>query len=224
LRAAPKGVLLDGPPGTGKTMIGTLTGTVALLAVDLLFFALGTSFNVSARCIASQCDSSFLNVSASKLTSKWVGDGEKAVQALFGVARCDGAALSQEADNVLVIGATSRPDDLDEAIRRRFQKRFMIPLPDNQGRLQILKAVLAHEKIANSLEGYSGADIAKVCAEASMTPVREWSGFLETVELSEIRAIELHDMMEAAERVKPSVSVKDLSHYEDFHKLYGDKP
>ncbi|KAE8748107.1 hypothetical protein FOCC_FOCC005109 [Frankliniella occidentalis] len=244
LRAAPKGVLLYGPPGTGKTMI--------------------------ARCIASQCDSSFLNVSASKLTSKWVGDGEKAVQALFAVARAmqpsiifidevdsmlskrtekenesskkmkseflvqmDGAA-SQEADNVLVIGATNRPDDLDEAVRRRFQKRFMIPLPDNQGRLQILKAVLAHEKIAleeadfctvaNSLEGYSGADIRKVCAEASMTPVREWSGFLDTVELSEIRAIELHDLMEAAERVKPSVSLKDLSHYEDFHKLYGDKP
>ncbi|KAE8741646.1 hypothetical protein FOCC_FOCC012849 [Frankliniella occidentalis] len=143
LRAAPKGVLLYGPPGTGKTLI--------------------------ARCIASPCQSNFFNVSASKLTSKWVGDGEKTVQALFAVARAMqpsvffidevdsvlskrtekenesskkmkteflvqmvSAATKTENDQILVIGATNRPADLDEAVRRRFQNKILIPLPDAQ--------------------------------------------------------------------------------------------
>ncbi|KAK3928210.1 Fidgetin-like protein 1, partial [Frankliniella fusca] len=147
IRAAPKGILLYGPPGTGKTMI--------------------------ARCIAAEGQSNFFNVSASSLTSKWVGEGEKMVKALFLVARyalsifkamqpsvifidevdsllskrtekendaakkikteflvsMDGAATDSK-DNVLVVAATNRPGDIDEAIRRRFVKRFLVPLPD----------------------------------------------------------------------------------------------
>jgi SpoVK/Ycf46/Vps4 family AAA+-type ATPase len=61
LRRPPKGILLFGPPGTGKTLIG--------------------------KCIASQSHSTFFSISASSLTSKWIGDGEKMVRALFAVAR-----------------------------------------------------------------------------------------------------------------------------------------
>lgn len=140
LRRPPKGILLFGPPGTGKTLIG--------------------------KCVASQSRSTFFSISASSLTSKWVGDGEKMVRALFAVARChqpavifideidsllsqrsesehessrrikteflvqlDGATTDSD-ERLLVIGATNRPQELDEAARRRFVKRLYIPLPE----------------------------------------------------------------------------------------------
>lgn len=115
--------------------------------------------------MASQSKSTFFSISASSLTSKWIGDGEKMVRALFCVARChqptvifideidsllsqrsdtehessrrikteflvqlDGATTDSE-ERLLVIGATNRPQELDEAARRRFVKRLYIPLP-----------------------------------------------------------------------------------------------
>ncbi|KAK3918475.1 Fidgetin-like protein 1 [Frankliniella fusca] len=95
LRAAPKGVLLYGPPGTGKTLI--------------------------ARCIASQCQSSFFNVSASKLTSKWVGDGEKNVQALFAVARTmqPSVIFIDEVDSVLS-KRTEKENDASKKMKTEF--------------------------------------------------------------------------------------------------------
>jgi SpoVK/Ycf46/Vps4 family AAA+-type ATPase len=120
------------------------------------------------KCVASQSKSTFFSISASSLTSKWVGDGEKMVRALFAVARChqpavifideidsllsqrsetehessrrikteflvqlDGATTDSE-ERLLVIGATNRPQELDEAARRRFVKRLYIPLPEYQ--------------------------------------------------------------------------------------------
>ncbi|KAK6026633.1 ATPase, AAA family [Ostertagia ostertagi] len=160
IRAPPKGVLLFGPPGTGKTMIG--------------------------RCVASQCKATFFNISASSLTSKWVGEGEKLVRALFSVARLklpsvifidevdsllssrsdtehessrrikteflvqlDGVATNSD-ERLLVLAATNRPQELDEAARRRFVKRLYIALPEAEARLTIVKNLLADMK--HSLE------------------------------------------------------------------------
>ncbi|RHN50629.1 putative microtubule-severing ATPase [Medicago truncatula] len=141
-RSPGKGLLLFGPPGTGKTMIG--------------------------KAIAGEAKAAFFYISASSLSSKWYGEGEKLVRALFGVASCRQPAvifvdeidslLSQRMSNgneheasrriktqfliemegfdggddqVLVIGATNRPQDLDEAARRRLTKRLYIPLPSS---------------------------------------------------------------------------------------------
>jgi hypothetical protein len=156
LRGPPKGLLLFGPPGTGKTLIG--------------------------KCVASQVRATFFSISASSLTSKWVGEGEKMVRALFAVARCyqpavifideidsllsqrsdseheasrrikteflvqlDGATTSSE-DHILVIGATNRPQEIDEAARRRLVKRLYIPLPDMSARKQIITNLLKEQK------------------------------------------------------------------------------
>lgn len=156
LRALPRGLLLFGPPGTGKTLIG--------------------------KAIANQVGATFFCISASSLTSKWVGESESAVRALFSLGvhyqpaiifideidslltqrssdeseasrrikteflvQLDGASTNNDA-MVVVIGATNRPEELDEAARRRFVKRLYIPLPDELGRKQLVETLLKGDK------------------------------------------------------------------------------
>lgn len=94
----------------------------------------------------------------------------------------DGAGTDQSA-RVVIVGATNRPDELDEAARRRFVKRIYIPLPDIAGRKQLLQGLLKGnkhcltmedvEELAARTEGYSGADLRNLCTEAAMGPMRE---------------------------------------------------
>ncbi|XP_028038139.1 fidgetin-like protein 1 [Bombyx mandarina] len=242
LRRPPTGILLFGPPGTGKTLIG--------------------------KCVAAQCKATFFSISASSLTSKWIGDGEKMVRALFAVARChqpavifideidslltqrsdseheatrrikteflvqfDGAATSEE-DRLLIVGATNRPHELDEAARRRLVKRLYIPLPETDARKQIIMNLLRNEnneltpdqisEIADLTEGYSGADMKSLCCEAAMGPVRAvpLSQIL-NVDRDKVRPVCLKDFTSALQRVKPSVSQDDLGQYIKWNKTYG---
>ncbi|CAG9571396.1 katanin-like protein [Leishmania major strain Friedlin] len=165
LRDPPRGLLLFGPPGTGKTMI--------------------------ARAIANRAACTFLNISSSSLMSKWMGDGEKLVRCLFAVAtvkqpsvifideidsllsmrgegetdsvrrvkteflvQLDGVATDR-GDRVLLIGATNRPDELDEAARRRMEKRLYIPLPDEAARRELIQRLL--KSLGPSEAGEDGA-------------------------------------------------------------------
>lgn len=235
-----KGLLLFGPPGTGKTLL--------------------------ARCIASQSNSTFFSISASSLTSKWIGEGEKSVRALFSVARIKAPSiifideidslftsrndsehessrrmkteflvqmdgLNSEPENpVLVIGATNRPHELDQAFLRRLQKRFYIALPDSQGRKNLIQKLLCKnrhtltdenfEDLSRLTEGYSGADLKHLCAEAAELA-------LEKEEDDEdggpdvLPPITHQDFIEALDIIKPSVSEKDLDVHIDWNNRYG---
>ncbi|XP_011501867.1 PREDICTED: fidgetin-like protein 1 [Ceratosolen solmsi marchali] len=242
LRRPPKGILLFGPPGTGKTLIG--------------------------KCIASQSKSTFFSISASSLTSKWIGEGEKMVRALFAVARVeqpsvvfideidsllcqrsrtedessrrmkteflvqlDGTATGDK-DSVLVIGATNRPYELDEAARRRFVKRLYIPLPELKARTQIIHNLFKTEcnkltdneiyEIAKLTDGYSCADMTNLCKEACMEPIRNIAfDQLKNINKEDLREVNFHDFMVALEAVRPSVSQKDLSVYTEWDYTYG---
>ncbi|KAI4302935.1 hypothetical protein MLD38_038623 [Melastoma candidum] len=188
-----RGILLFGPPGTGKTML--------------------------AKAVAREAGASFINVSMSTITSKWFGEDEKNVRALFTLAakvsptiifvdevdsmlgqrsrageheamrkiknefmtHWDGL-LSKAGERILVLAATNRPFDLDEAIIRRFERRIMIGLPGTENRENILKTLLAKEKVkegfdykelATMTEGYSGSDLKNLCTTAAYRPVRE---------------------------------------------------
>ncbi|KAJ8025460.1 Fidgetin-like protein 1 [Holothuria leucospilota] len=243
LRGPPKGLLLFGPPGTGKTLIG--------------------------KCIASQSKSTFFSISASSLTSKWVGEGEKMVRALFSVARCyqpavifideidsllsqrstdehessrrikteflvqlDGATSSDD-DRLLVVGATNRPQEIDEAARRRLVKRLYIPLPEASARKQIIINLLSQQgnhslteeevnQICERTDGYSGADVANLCREAALGPIRSLhSGDIQHISADEVRGISYQDFLHAVESVRPSVSQNDLVVYLEWNKSYG---
>ncbi|NXS78554.1 SPAST protein, partial [Erpornis zantholeuca] len=193
LRAPARGLLLFGPPGNGKTML--------------------------AKAVAAESNATFFNISAASLTSKYVGEGEKLVRALFAVARelqpsiifidevdsllCerregehdasrrlktefliefDGVQSSGE-DRILVMGATNRPQELDDAVLRRFTKRVYVSLPNEETRLILLKNLLSKQgspltqkelaQLARMTDGYSGSDLTALAKDAALGPIRE---------------------------------------------------
>lgn len=242
LRGPPKGLLLFGPPGTGKTLIG--------------------------KCIAHEANCTFFSISASSLTSKWVGEGEKMVRALFAVAKVhqpsvvfideidslltsrsegehessrkikteflvqlDGANCVGE-ERVLVVGATNRPQELDDAARRRLVKRLYIPLPDSEARASILARLLGRERhevsedemrsVSVMTEGYSGADMANLCREAAYGPIRSLDmKLIASLRADQVRPINHTDLLSALRQVKASVSQQDLDQYIEWDKRFG---
>lgn len=244
LLAPAKGLLLFGPPGTGKTLIG--------------------------KCIASESGATFFAISASSLTSKWIGEGEKMVRALFAVARCmqpsvvfideidslltqrvdgehdssrrmkteflvqfDGVSTGAE-DRLLIVGATNRPQELDEAARRRFTKRLYIPLPEGKARKQIIQNLMMKGKSALSddcicqvvkkTEGFSGADMSTLCKEAALGSVRaviRARGGAKNLANTDLPPISLADFDAALRHVKASVSSADLGNYEEWDRKFG---
>ena len=106
----------------------------------------------------------------------------------------------KEDARVVVIGATNRPEELDEAARRRFAKRLYIPLPNIAGRRQLVERLLSDilhnisdeekEIIVNQTAGYSGADIKNLCTEASLGPVRDLA--LQSAHFMDIKGIVLY--------------------------------
>ena len=143
----------------------------------------------------------------------------------------DGAATSDK-DRILVLGATNRPYELDEAARRRLVKRLYIPLPEFEARIQIVENLLKAEKhelskedineIAKLADGYSGADMSNLCKEASMGPIRSVPfSQMENISADDIRKISVQDFKQALTFVRPSVSQADLAVYIDWDKTYG---
>ena len=111
-------------------------------------------------------------------------EGTRRIKTEF-LVQLDGITASKENGNILVIGATNLPQDLDEAARRRFVKRLYIPLPDEETRFSLLQILLKknentineegiHELVKRS-DGYSCADIHNLCREAAMGPIRDIS-------------------------------------------------
>lgn len=178
LRAPVRGLLLFGPPGNGKTMI--------------------------ARAVAHESRAVFFSISASTLVSKYLGESEKMVRALFAVARevqpsiifidevdsilrarsdqdheasrrlkteflvaLDGVDTQQD-ERILVMAATNRPDEIDEAALRRFPKRLYVPMPDDEARRTMLRQLLDSQK--TDLDAASFSRLVRMTRCASSRP------------------------------------------------------
>ena len=188
----PRGVLLFGAPGTGKTLL--------------------------ARAIATESRANFIAIKGPEIMSKWVGESEKAVRMIFKKAKQVSPSIVfldeidaiaprrgshfdsgstervvnqlltsmdglEDLQNVFVIAATNRPDIVDPALLRpgRFDKLLLVPVPDEATRLKILQVHSKDmplegvnlESIAKKLDGYVGADIENLCREAALAAIRE---------------------------------------------------
>jgi len=238
----PRGILLFGPPGCGKTML--------------------------AAAVANEIDSVFIQVDAATIMSKWLGEAEKNVARIFKFARkkssegkpviifidevdallgvfpstevggevrvrnqflkeMDGLQDKSNKHYIYVIGATNKPWKLDEAFIRRFNKRIYIPLPNRESRIELFKLYLKslpkegidYEKLADLTKGYSGSDIRDVVNEAITARAREI--FEKNGGVGEARPITMRDLIEAIKKRKPSVDPLIVKRIEAWASQYN---
>lgn len=133
------------------------------------------------------------------------------------------------------MGATNLPWDLDEAVLRRLVKRIYVPLPDPESRSALVLNLLRKQGpagqhispsqldlIVRSTEGYSGSDLAAVCQEAALGPIRELGvAKLKTVRAEEVRPISAKDFVDAIRIIRPSVSGDNLDQFRRWSEQFG---
>jgi len=222
---APRGILLVGPPGCGKTLF--------------------------ARAVATESEANFISVKGPELLSKWVGESERAVREIFrkarmaapsviffdeidaiapmrgldyGDSRVTERIISQlltemdglvTLENVTVLAATNRPDILDPALLRpgRFDRIIYVPPPNQEARKEILKIHTRNmplaedvdlDELAKMTEGYSGSDLEAVVREAAMIALRK---------NIEANKVEKAHFLEALKKIKPSINESMIQYY-----------
>ncbi|HYK93360.1 MAG TPA: CDC48 family AAA ATPase [Thermoplasmata archaeon] len=225
----PRGILLYGPPGVGKTML--------------------------AKAAATESQANFISVKGPEIMSKWVGESEKAIRVIFKKARQASPAIVfidemdaiaprrglqtssgvterivnqlltsidglESLERVVVLAATNRPDIIDEALLRtgRFDRLLYVEPPNVAGRLEILKVhsrkmPLAEDvsltELAQRTEGYVGSDLAALCREAGLVAIRE------NLKASKVTMAHFD---EALKLTHSSCDAETLRFYEEFQK------
>ncbi|KAG0601085.1 hypothetical protein M758_11G082800 [Ceratodon purpureus] len=243
-----KGILLFGPPGTGKTML--------------------------AKAVATECKTTFFNISASSIVSKWRGDSEKLVKVLFQLARhfapstifldeidalvstrgegaseheasrrlktellvqLDGLSTTSN-ELVFVLAATNLPWQLDGAMLRRLEKRILVPLPEPEAREAMFRTLLGEREgdelpwaaMVDSTKGFSGSDVRIVCKEAAMRPLRRILADLDMQRadsdcpLPQLDPITPEDVMVALKSTRPTVHLQ-AARYAEFNNDLGSQ-
>jgi transitional endoplasmic reticulum ATPase len=230
----PKGILLHGPPGCGKTLL--------------------------ARVVATESEANFISVRGPEIFSKWVGESEKAIREIFrkarmaapsiiffdefdalvpmrgmgGDSRVTERVISQllteidglvSLENVVVIAATNRPDMIDPAVLRpgRFDRRVYVPPPDFEARRKILGIKteemplddsVSLDDISKSMDGYSGADIDSLVREAGLNALRR---------NPEADSVITQDFDSAMDEIAPSITPEMVNWYENSKQRFREQ-
>ena len=269
LRRPWKGVLLYGPPGTGKTLLAkalATQGKTTFFNVSPTTFASkwkGESEKLvrilfeMARFYAPS--TIFIDEVDSVGTKRTDGENEASKKVLAEMlVQMDGISELNSGKNenndingteeikpkfVMVLGATNMPWDLDDALRRRFEKRIYIPLPNKVGREQMFHINFKGINLSNDVnidtlvqktEGYSGHDISSVCREASLMNMRKKlmneNGTMDILQmannkenfLSDLEApVSQNDILIAIKNISKSVSSNDVKKFEDWTKMFA---
>ncbi|MEM2342141.1 MAG: AAA family ATPase [Candidatus Bathyarchaeia archaeon] len=234
----PRGILLFGPPGCGKTLL--------------------------AAAVANEIKAKFIPIDAASIMSKWLGEAEQNVARLFNVARrearnspviifideldslmgvrrfevggetrvrnqflkeMDGIIDKKNPTRVYVIGATNKPWDLDQPFIRRFQKRIYVPPPNYKQRLETFRLYTKPlrlapdvdlDELARLTEGFSGSDILDVCQSVQLKVNSEIFERYADYTKAEPRPITMKDFLEVLEKRKPSILKESLIQYEKW--------
>ncbi|MEM3527927.1 MAG: AAA family ATPase, partial [Candidatus Bathyarchaeia archaeon] len=228
----PKGILLYGPPGCGKTLL--------------------------ARAVATESEANFITIKGPEVFSKWVGESEKAIREVFRKGRSAAPAIIffdeldaivprrgmgyadsgvtervisqllteldgiESLENVVVLAATNRPDIIDPAVLRpgRFDRMIFVPAPDQNSIKQIFKIHTSKmplspdvdlDQLARAASGYSGADVEAVCREAAMNALRRDP---------DAREVTMIDFKEAMSKIRPSITSDVNMWYQSFSKRF----
>ncbi|KAL7098530.1 hypothetical protein ACP275_09G023200 [Erythranthe tilingii] len=243
-----KGILLFGPPGTGKTLLAKALATEA----GANFISITGSTLTSKWFGDAEKLTKALFSFASKLAPVIIFVDE--VDSLLGarggafeheatrrmrnefMAAWDGLR-SKDSQRILILGATNRPFDLDDAVIRRLPRRIYVDLPDAQNRLKILKIILAREnlepefsfeQLANATEGYSGSDLKNLCVAAAYRPVQEL--LEEEIKGDKIhgvpalRSLKVEDFTHSKAKVGPSVAydAASMNELRKWNDQYGE--
>ena len=224
----PRGILLYGPPGCGKTLL--------------------------AKAVATESDANFISIRGPEIFSKWVGESERAIREIFRKARMAApsiifideidslaprrelsggdSAVSERVisqlltemdglvtlEDVVVMAATNKPHLLDSALLRpgRFDYLVYVPKPDLKARLEILKVYTGRmaldqsvdiEALAERTEGFSGADLEALCREAGLNAIR-----------NDREVVTMEDFEESLRKVKPSITPEMEEQYKVFQE------